>query len=884
MNSPATPAAGEAVDWALAGQWPFVGRGGELAALGRVLAGRGEVRGAVVCGPAGVGKSRLVCQAAAQSGAAGVAPWFLRGSDAARPESFSALGGLATTAGTPGGGASRLLVLDDADLLDDVSALVIEQWLTAGRIQLLATLRSGARLPDALCALLAAGLLSRIDLAPLGERDVTDLLVGALGGGVTAGTVREIHRLSAGNPLFIRELLLDAASAGTLRRTEDGLWRLERVAGVSSGLAQLLEARLAGVSGPQRAALELVALAPGVGLRLLLGLVEPPVIEELERRGLVEVDRADRRLPTRVCHPLYRELIARSTPVSARLGYARRLADALEATGLRRAEDLLRWAVWRLDGGGALDLEKMAAAARYATTTRAESGLRERLAAAVFEHRREVGDGLLLYEAMVDAGRFQAAHSLLDALDEPAVSDRDRAALAAAHASRISWTTGRLDQGLAILENAARTVTEPQAMAQLAVHRGLLLALGGGFDAAVAELDPLMRCAWPNVRTLAATGAAMAYPILGGFRAGLRAFELTMAERRQHDDAGAAVAPLVAFAARALCDYGDPAAALDCARTAIEDTLDRGDLAGQAWARAGLASVQLSVGNLPAATAQAMEAARLFEEGPHDPNGRLWCLAIGLSAAAQRGDRVQARRLAGVLSCDAVPQQLRALDTEVIRAWSWYDCACATIDAAGRRLEQAAGEWADESMVAPAFLGALDLFRLGRAEAAARLLERVAAPEDWPLGACVRRLVDGVGKPTALREAADALHELGFTLYAAEAYAAAALVTGPTGSGATRDSRAAARASALAAECDARTPLLGRLGPLRALTDREREIAGCAADGLSNRQIADRLRLSERTVENHLGRIYGKLGVSGRAQLGAALRRGSAQDGQQRVT
>lgn len=51
------------------------------------------------------------------------------------------------------------------------------------------------------------------------------------------------------------------------------------------------------------------------------------------------------------------------------------------------------------------------------------------------------------------------------------------------------------------------------------------------------------------------------------------------------------------------------------------------------------------------------------------------------------------------------------------------------------------------------------------------------------------------------------------------------------------------------------------------LTLREREIALLAAGGRSNRDIAQQLHLSTRTVENHLAAIYKKLGVTGRAQL-----------------
>jgi DNA-binding CsgD family transcriptional regulator len=51
------------------------------------------------------------------------------------------------------------------------------------------------------------------------------------------------------------------------------------------------------------------------------------------------------------------------------------------------------------------------------------------------------------------------------------------------------------------------------------------------------------------------------------------------------------------------------------------------------------------------------------------------------------------------------------------------------------------------------------------------------------------------------------------------------------------------------------------------LTPREREIARLAASGLTSPQIAHRLVLSVRTVNNHLQHAYAKLGISGRDEL-----------------
>nr|MBA2279667.1 response regulator transcription factor [Acidimicrobiia bacterium] len=70
--------------------------------------------------------------------------------------------------------------------------------------------------------------------------------------------------------------------------------------------------------------------------------------------------------------------------------------------------------------------------------------------------------------------------------------------------------------------------------------------------------------------------------------------------------------------------------------------------------------------------------------------------------------------------------------------------------------------------------------------------------------------------------------------------------------------------------------LTAAVDPLAGLTEAERRIAEAAAEGLRNRDVADRLFISERTVETHLERAYRKLGVANRTQLAARVRSGGA--------
>ncbi|HEX9538679.1 MAG TPA: LuxR C-terminal-related transcriptional regulator, partial [Streptosporangiaceae bacterium] len=59
----------------------------------------------------------------------------------------------------------------------------------------------------------------------------------------------------------------------------------------------------------------------------------------------------------------------------------------------------------------------------------------------------------------------------------------------------------------------------------------------------------------------------------------------------------------------------------------------------------------------------------------------------------------------------------------------------------------------------------------------------------------------------------------------------------------------------------------GERDALWELTPQQRQIVRLASDGLTNREIGDRLFLSPRTVSSHLYRSYPKLGVAGRHQL-----------------
>ncbi|MBZ6175140.1 helix-turn-helix transcriptional regulator, partial [Streptomyces olivaceus] len=134
-------------------------------------------------------------------------------------------------------------------------------------------------------------------------------------------------------------------------------------------------------------------------------------------------------------------------------------------------------------------------------------------------------------------------------------------------------------------------------------------------------------------------------------------------------------------------------------------------------------------------------------------------------------------------------------------------------------------------------------------------------------------------RPPMLREAVDVLHRSGDKFELASALAA--LHDAYTQIGDAGRARSVARkTNSIRQACFAEQPARRVGAPdvleetevdMLALSDAERRVAKAAAKGLTNREIAGKLYLTTSTVEQHLTRIYRKLGVSSRVQLQSRL-------------
>jgi len=208
------------------------------------------------------------------------------------------------------------------------------------------------------------------------------------------------------------------------------------------------------------------------------------------------------------------------------------------------------------------------------------------------------------------------------------------------------------------------------------------------------------------------------------------------------------------------------------------------------------------------------------------------------------------------------------------RSRAWVSVAAGELSRAREILSAAADRAAAAQLnVAQARL-LHDIARLGNAESVATRLASLAESTDGKYVAALAghaaAMVSGV--PADMESAADSLSALGANLLAAEAYLAAGAAY--RSAGLARLASAAERRSAelLDACGDAQTPGLSAAADTQRLTSRELEVASMAAAGASSREIAAKLVLSVRTVDNHLQNAYSKLGVTSREELARTLR------------
>jgi DNA-binding NarL/FixJ family response regulator len=139
--------------------------------------------------------------------------------------------------------------------------------------------------------------------------------------------------------------------------------------------------------------------------------------------------------------------------------------------------------------------------------------------------------------------------------------------------------------------------------------------------------------------------------------------------------------------------------------------------------------------------------------------------------------------------------------------------------------------------------------------------------------------LDAVGVTSRLTKLHPTLRVLVLTAFDDEAYAAGLLAAGATGyvlKDEALDSLAAAVRSVARGESWISQRIAGRLArkavspahspEAESITPREREVLRLLALGLSNDEIAEKLVISRRTVQNHVSSLYGKLGLQSRAE------------------
>lgn len=865
----------------------LTGREDELAAIRRTLNGAGSRArngagtGVVIVGAAGVGKTRLAREVLARAKASGERTHWIVGTESARslplgafsaslpdvmPDPLSSVRRLVNSFVAQQRQGRVLIGVDDAHLLDGLSAHVVHQLAQSRGIRLVVTLRAGGEEPDAVTALWKDGPLARLDLEPMSAAATRSIIEATLGDAVDTRSAQRFWKLTGGNALFVRRLLKDQVVAGRIRQVA-GVWIWDDDVAVSPSLGDLVDQQLSRLTPPLALVVDTLSQCEPLAVDVLCDLVRRRDLEVAERMHLVTVERIGAALMARLAHPLFGE-IRRATAGELHLSRIRgRLAQRLAQDADADMQATVRRGLLTLESDLESDPDLFLQSARFAMTL-LDLELADRFATAAAE-AGATGAASLRAMNLVLLGRGHDAEKILQDMGG---DDRPEAhRWSTLRAANLIWMLGRPRDASAILDGLAATE-------ESAADRAERTAVEACVDAVLARCEPAAEKARAALDSgtlsdfhamMASVALVMALGALGS------ADEITdvanEALRRAITSFEAShmrfwFGSVYARACR-LIGLND-----ECVRSAKQIADSASDLPGLAYANLAFltGNAELVRGALPDAVKLLHEALAGIETHGITTGLKPACYFALAEAHAKLGQPAEAKdALSQAQEC--VPTDYLFMQTALALATGWTMAAngspsdaVATVRAAATEAReraqpthelaclQAATQWGDASEAARTRELA-EMLSLPRAEAVARHAESL-------------RSGDGEG---LLAASAD-YRAIGDRVTAADAAAQAAVVF-TRAQQRNRGLYAAALARELADACGGLcTPAL-RTPVSVPLTGREREVVELVATGLSNRDIAERLVMSVRTVEGHVYHACQRVGATSREDLATIL-------------
>jgi DNA-binding CsgD family transcriptional regulator len=503
----------------------------------------------------------------------------------------------------------------------------------------------------------------------------------------------------------------------------------------------------------------------------------------------------------------------------------------------------------------------------------ADLALADRLAEAAIRAGAGPEPNFVRAHALSWLGRGEEAEAVLAEIPTNRLTDADQARFAFLRASNMLWALGDPAGAKEVIDDASRT-TSPQARSYIDASRTVYWFAMDQPDAATQAskklaLDDLpavvgAEIAWA-LATIAADAGRTAEAVTvadAGYTAATRSFD---APHMRFNIADSHVSALL-LAGR----IGD---AVDVAERVRQQA---GDLPGAAQllgaAVAGRAA--LGAGRLHSACAL-LEQAAVGLSASHAMGWGYRYHVPRTTALAVRGSAGEAA--AALAALDKVRRPFRLLDYERSLARAWVAAGRGAVSEPIAILLPAAERAAAAGQFAAEVLCLQTATQFGDRTSAPRLRELESIVEGPRVGLAARfaeALRDGDAAELAL--VSEEFERMGDLVAAVDAAAQAALAYR------RQDLRGSAlgcstRAEALAEQCGgARTPALRQASQPLPLTDREGEIVMLIGEGLSNREVAERLTVSIRTVESHIYRAMLKTGTTSRDELAALLPRHEA--------